>query len=107
MKSSRVATWALTITLTAAAALGQQTPAMPEDPPTTWLTYHLTHPGPGGAVPADPNCAIFHKGNIMNVGHFRTAHALIDPAHNIAQQTLDVVVQFRLDFVDGQILAAR
>ena len=62
MRNRLVATLALTMTLTAGAAFGQQTPAMPKDPPKTWLTYHLTHPGPGGAVPADPNCAIFHKG---------------------------------------------
>ena len=39
-----------------------ETPAMPADPPGTWLTYHLAHPGPGGAIPGDPNCAIFYKG---------------------------------------------
>ena len=43
-------------------ALAQQNPSMPEDPPETWLTYHLAHPGPGGAIPGDPNCAIYHKG---------------------------------------------
>jgi len=36
--------------------------AMPENPPKTWLTYHLAHPGPSGAVPADPNPAFYHKG---------------------------------------------
>ena len=35
---------------------------MPENPPETWLTYHLAHPGPDKAIPADPNCAIFYKG---------------------------------------------
>ena len=25
------------------------TPAMPANPPADWLTYHLLHPGPGGA----------------------------------------------------------
>jgi beta-fructofuranosidase len=44
------------------APFAPETPVMPENPPDTWLTYHLAHPGPGGAVPADPNCAIFHKG---------------------------------------------
>ncbi len=39
-----------------------ETPAMPKDVPDTWLTYHLAHPGPGGAVPADPNCAIYQNG---------------------------------------------
>ncbi len=35
---------------------------MPENSPKTWLTYHLAHPGPDKAIPADPNCAIFYKG---------------------------------------------
>ena len=39
-----------------------ETPAMPTNPPKTWLTYHLAHPGPGGAMPGDPNCAFFWKG---------------------------------------------
>ena len=38
------------------------TPSIPEDHPDTWLTYHLTHPGPDRAIPADPNCAIYYKG---------------------------------------------
>ncbi len=37
-------------------------PAMPDPIPDTWLTYHLAHPGPDNAIPADPNCAIYHKG---------------------------------------------
>ena len=39
-----------------------ETPAMPANPPASWLTYHLAHPGPGGAFPGDPNCAFFWKG---------------------------------------------
>ena len=39
-----------------------ETPAMPENPPETWLTYHLAHPGPGNAWPGDPNPAFFWKG---------------------------------------------
>jgi beta-fructofuranosidase len=62
MRNRLIATLALTMTLTAGAVSGQQTPVMPKDPPKTWLTYHLTHPGPGGAVPADPNCAVFYQG---------------------------------------------
>ncbi len=38
------------------------TPKMPAHPPPDWLTYHLLHPGPGGAMPGDPNCAFFWKG---------------------------------------------
>ena len=43
-------------------ALLTETLAMPENPPKTWLTYHLAHPGPSGAIPADPNPAFFYKG---------------------------------------------
>ncbi len=39
-----------------------ETPAMPEHPPETWLTYHLAHPGPGRATPGDPNPAFFWNG---------------------------------------------
>jgi sucrose-6-phosphate hydrolase SacC (GH32 family) len=39
-----------------------ETPAWPENPPQTWPVYHLAHPGPDQAIPADPNCAIFHNG---------------------------------------------
>jgi beta-fructofuranosidase len=42
--------------------IGTETPALPANPPADWLTYHLVHPGPGGAMPADPNCAFFWKG---------------------------------------------
>lgn len=41
---------------------GLVTPAMPENPPANWLTYHLVHPGPGIAGPGDPNCAFYWKG---------------------------------------------
>ena len=39
-----------------------ETPAMPVPPPATWLTYHLAHPGPSGAIPADPNPIFYYKG---------------------------------------------
>jgi sucrose-6-phosphate hydrolase SacC (GH32 family) len=39
-----------------------ETPAMPANPPDDWLAYHLLHPGPGGAMPGDPNCAFYWKG---------------------------------------------
>ncbi len=39
-----------------------ETPTRPENPPANWLTFHLTHPGPGGAMPGDPNCAFYWKG---------------------------------------------
>lgn len=39
-----------------------EVPSLPARIPATWLTYHLAHPGPSGAVPGDPNPAFFHKG---------------------------------------------
>jgi len=43
-------------------AVKYDVPAMPTNPPKTWLTYHLAHPGPGNAMPGDPNCAFYWKG---------------------------------------------
>jgi len=37
-----------------------ETPLMPENPPETWLTYHLPHPVPEFAL--DPKPAFFWKG---------------------------------------------
>ena len=59
----------------AAAPFVPDTPAWPENPPATWPIYHLAHPGPDRAIPADPNCAIFHNGRYhlhylyQNKGH--------------------------------------
>ena len=39
-----------------------ETPSRPENPPANWLTFHLAHPGPGTAMPGDPNCAFFWQG---------------------------------------------
>jgi len=39
-----------------------ETPRWPENPPKNWLTYHLVHPGPGKAMPGDPNPAFYYKG---------------------------------------------
>ena len=49
-------------TAAAGTDIENETPAMPANPPVTWLTYHLAHPGPGGATPGDPNCAFYWKG---------------------------------------------
>jgi sucrose-6-phosphate hydrolase SacC (GH32 family) len=56
-----------------------ETPAMPANPPANWLTYHLAHPGPGGAFPGDPNCAFYWKGRyhlhyIYNNNGIKFAH---------------------------------
>jgi sucrose-6-phosphate hydrolase SacC (GH32 family) len=37
-------------------------PTRPAVPPANWLTFHLAHPGPGTAIPGDPNCAFYWKG---------------------------------------------
>jgi beta-fructofuranosidase len=39
-----------------------ETPTMPATPPDNWPTFHLLHPGPGHAMPGDPNCAFYWKG---------------------------------------------
>ena len=39
-----------------------ETPQWPKKPPENWMTYHLAHPGPGHAWPADPNPAFYYKG---------------------------------------------
>ena len=44
----------------APAPLQPETPAFPADPPSTWLTYHLAHPGT--TAPGDPNAAFYWKG---------------------------------------------
>ena len=38
-----------------------ETPAMPANPPATWLSYHLAHPAEGVAT-GDPNGAFYWKG---------------------------------------------
>lgn len=37
-----------------------ETPTFPTDPPSTWLTYHLAHPGT--TAPGDPNAGFYWKG---------------------------------------------
>ncbi len=49
---------------TAAGPITYETPARPANPPANWLTFHLAHPGPGNAMPGDPNCAFFWKGRV-------------------------------------------
>ena len=47
--------------------------------------------------------AVFHQADVVDVGHFGAANALIDPAHHIAQNALRVVVQFACDLPIRQI----
>ena len=39
-----------------------ETPAFPANPPKSWPTFHLVHPGPGSSMPGDPNPAFYYKG---------------------------------------------
>ncbi len=41
-----------------------ETPARPDQVPANWLSFHLAHPGPGTAMPGDPNCAFYWKGKV-------------------------------------------
>jgi len=41
-----------------------ETPAWPDRPPANWLTFHLAHPGPGPAMPGDPNCIFDYQGRV-------------------------------------------
>jgi sucrose-6-phosphate hydrolase SacC (GH32 family) len=61
------------------ASAAAETPARPQSPPESWLTFHLAHPGPGNAMPGDPNCAFAWKGRyhlhyIYNHKGFSFAH---------------------------------
>ena len=38
--------------------------------------------------------AVFHQADVVDVWHFATAHALVNPAHHVAQNALGVVVEF-------------
>jgi len=43
-------------------AIVDETPSRPDPVPADWLTFHLAHPGPGQAMPGDPNCAFYWNG---------------------------------------------
>lgn len=60
-----------------------EVPAWPEDPLANWMTFHLAHPGPGEAIPGDPNPAFDYKGRyhlhyIYNHNGFNFAHVSSD-----------------------------
>ena len=76
-----IACFALTICSAQDAAKGVpimskqfETPTMSENPRSSWLTFHLAHPGPGKAWPADPNCAIYHKG-VYHLHYIHNPHS--------------------------------
>ena len=39
-------------------------------------------------------CPVFHQAHVVDVGHLRAAHALIDPAHHITEDALCIVLEF-------------
>ena len=43
--------------------------------------------------------AVFHQADIVNVGHFRTADPGVNPANDIAEQALAIVVELLADLV--------
>ena len=45
--------------------------------------------------------AVFHEADVVNVRHLGATHALVDPAHHVAQNALRVVVQLLL-FLSGR-----
>ena len=47
--------------------------------------------------------AVFHQANVVDVGHLGASHALVNPAHHIAQDALHVVVQLLLFFAGAPI----
>jgi sucrose-6-phosphate hydrolase SacC (GH32 family) len=66
-----------------------ETPAMPDPIPDTWLTYHLAHPGPDNAIPADPNCAIYFNGK-YHLHYIYQSHG-----HSFAHVTSDDMVHWQ------------
>ena len=44
-------------------------------------------------------CPVFHDPNVIDVRHFRTTNTVIDPAYDVTQNALRVVVEIGLDKV--------
>ena len=51
--------------------------------------------------------AVLHQAHIVDVRHLGAAHALVDPTHNIAENALRVVVQFRLHLLRRKVFAGQ
>lgn len=47
-------------------------------------------------------CAVFHQANVVDVWHFRTTNTCINPANNVTQDTLTVVVDLLLNLFFSQ-----
>ena len=41
--------------------------------------------------------AVFHEADVVDVGHFRATDALVDPAHDVAEYALRIVLEFGRD----------
>src|SRR4029079_14237529 len=50
--------------------------------------------------------AVLHESDIVDIRDLRTANSLIDPAHDIAEDALGVVVEFVLDILGRPVYAA-
>ena len=48
---------------------------------------------------------VLHQAHVVDVRHFGTAHALAYPTHDVAENALGVVVQFRLHLLRRRIFA--
>ncbi len=51
--------------------------------------------------------AVFHQADIVDVGHLRAADALVDPAHDIAEDALGIVVKLALDLLRRPVRSRR
>ena len=50
--------------------------------------------------------AVLHQPDVVDVGHLRAADALVDPAHDVAEDALGVVVELALDLLGASSSAA-
>src|SRR3546814_14793723 len=51
--------------------------------------------------------AVLHQSHIVDVGDLRTADALVDPAHDIAQYALTIIVEFARDLCLAPVASRR
>ena len=47
--------------------------------------------------------AVFHQADVVDVRHLRAADALLDPAHDVAEDSLRVVVELALDLLRAEL----
>src|SRR5688572_25853447 len=62
----------------------------------------------GDMLRGDPaRGAVFHEGDAVDVGNLRAPHALVDPAHDVAEDALHVVVDLGAALVGGPVRVGR